>query len=270
MRLRLLLLGGLVATLILPGTAALAAVPTNDTIAGATAIGSIPFSATQDTTQATTDAQDAAVNASCGAPHTDASVWYSYAAASDTQLLVDVSQSNYSAGVIVATGSPGSLTEVTCGPGAIVFSAASGTTYYILAFDDQTDGHSANGGQLVINVKLPPPPPDVTLTVDPIAHFNSKQGTVTVTGTETCTAQDLQFAQLSVNLSQSVGRIGTITGSGYSDLACDGALHHWSVLVFPNSGKFAGGKATVSADGFACNVTTCTDSFVNRTVQLRK
>jgi hypothetical protein len=113
-------------------------------------------------------------------------------------------------------------------------------------------------------MSVAPPPPVVTLTVDPTGHVNTKQGTVTITGTETCTAQDLQFADLNVNLSQNVGRIGTITGSGYSDLsgACDGALHHWSVLVFPNSGKFAGGRATVSADAFVCNVTTCTDAFV--------
>ena len=51
-------------------------VPTNDTVAGATPISALPFTATLDTTQATTDATDASLNANCGAPATEASVWY--------------------------------------------------------------------------------------------------------------------------------------------------------------------------------------------------
>src|SRR5438128_582141 len=76
---------------------AMAAPPSNDTITGATAITSLPFEETLDTTEATTDADDAALNANCGAPATDASVWYSLAVATDTGVAVDVSGSNYSA-----------------------------------------------------------------------------------------------------------------------------------------------------------------------------
>ena len=72
----------------------------------------------------------------CGAPATDASVWYTLTGA-DNGVVVDVSSSDYSAGVIVATGSPGSFELETCGPGAVAFFASSGTTYSILAFDDQ-------------------------------------------------------------------------------------------------------------------------------------
>ena len=70
-----------------------------------------------DTTQATTDGDDAQLNASCGAPATDASVWYAFTAASDIGVVVDVSQSNYSAGVLVGVGSQGNLQTVACGPG---------------------------------------------------------------------------------------------------------------------------------------------------------
>ena len=55
--------------------AALAAPPSNDTFAGATA-AALGFSEELDTTDATTDGDDAQLNTSCGAPATDASVWY--------------------------------------------------------------------------------------------------------------------------------------------------------------------------------------------------
>src|SRR5688500_14132605 len=79
--------------------AALAAPPGNDTFGGATP-ATLGFSEVLDTTEATTDADDAQLNASCGAPATDASVWYSFAG-SDTGVVVDVSQSDYPAGVLV-------------------------------------------------------------------------------------------------------------------------------------------------------------------------
>jgi len=43
----------------LAGTPATAAPPANDTFGGAIAIDAVPYSATLDTTEATTDAQDA-------------------------------------------------------------------------------------------------------------------------------------------------------------------------------------------------------------------
>ena len=107
--------------------AALAAAPSNDTFGGATT-ATIGFSQVLDTTQATTDTDDAQLNASCGAPATDASVWYSLAG-TDAGVVVDVSQSDYSAGVLVGVGTEGNLDTVACGPGTVGFFAASGTTY---------------------------------------------------------------------------------------------------------------------------------------------
>jgi hypothetical protein len=91
------------------------------------------------------------------APATEASVWYELTLTSGATVLADVSGSSYSAGVAVATGSPGSFTVVTCGPGAVQFYAAGGETYAILAFDDQMG--VGNGGTLSILVDEAPPPP---------------------------------------------------------------------------------------------------------------
>ena len=91
---------------------ALAAPPSNDTFTNATLV-TVGFSEVLDTTEATTDGDDAQLNASCGAPATDASVWYALEG-SDTGVIVDVSQSNYSAGILVGVGSQGNLQTVAC------------------------------------------------------------------------------------------------------------------------------------------------------------
>src|SRR5258707_3865617 len=148
----------LAAGLVLIGAApAQSATPTNDTFGGAVPIGSVPFTTSADTSQATTDADDANANANCGAPATDASVWYSTTPATDGGLLVDVSKSSYSAGVLVVTGAPGAFEIVACGPGAVGFQAVAGTTYFPLIIDDQAD-RTGNGGTLVLNVDTAPPP----------------------------------------------------------------------------------------------------------------
>jgi len=76
---------------------ALAAAPANDTLAGIETL-SVPDSVTLDTTEATTDADDASMNpGECGAPATDASVWYELTG-TGAWVAIDVSASTYSAG----------------------------------------------------------------------------------------------------------------------------------------------------------------------------
>ena len=142
------ILGASAAALVLLASAT-AAPPANDTFAGAVTIPSLPLSQTVNTTEATTDALDAEVNANCGAPATDASVWYAFTPTANMDVFVGWSGAIL-ARVLVATGAPGSFSLVTCGHGAI-FAAAAGTTYYLLVVDDQLDG-GRNGGSLEISV----------------------------------------------------------------------------------------------------------------------
>lgn len=246
-------------------SAALAAAPNNDTFPNATA-ASIGFSQVLDTTQATTDADDAQLNASCGAPATDASVWYALQG-SDQNVIVDVSQSNYSAGVLVGVGTEGNLQTVTCGPGAVSFFAAAGTTYYILAIDDQADG-GGNGGSLNISFNAAPPSPTVEVTVNPTGTVDAHTGVAHISGTYSCTNGD--FIDIFVDAQQNVGRF-TILGFGefFDSGTCDGASHNWSADVFPQNGKFGGGKTMTLADAFSCGPFECTDGFAQQTVQLR-
>jgi hypothetical protein len=245
--------------------AALAVPPTNDTFGGAT-VATLGFSEQLDTTEATTDADDAQLNASCGAPATDASVWYSFAG-SDTGLVVDVSQSDYPAGVLVGVGTQGNLDTVACGPETVGFFAEAGTTYYVLAIDDQSDG-SGNGGNLDISFNEAPPPPTVDVTVNRTGTFNSRTGVATISGTYTCT--DGEFIDLFVDATQNVGRFAVVGSGEFFDFGtCDGTSHAWSAEVFPANGKFAGGKAMTVTFTFSCGPFDCAEGFVEQTVRLR-
>ena len=69
---------------------------------------------------------------------------------------------------------------------------------------------------------------------------------------------------------QNVGRLVTIAGSfGFFDSGtCDGTPHSWLADVFPQSGKFKGGKTITVTVGFSCGPFECASGFVERTVQL--
>jgi hypothetical protein len=267
---RLTVLISLVATFSLAFAApVLAAAPGNDAYAGRIAVIALPYSNSQDTTEATTDADDVAANAQCGAPATDASVWYELTAAADSSIIVDVSASDYSAGVIVASGSPGSFVVEVCGQGMVGFAAASGVTYAILVFDDQLDG-AGTGGALEISIDAAPPPPTVDVTVDPIGHFNRLTGSATISGTLTCTGDALDL-QVAVSLTQNVGRF-TITGFGslfFDTPVCDGTAQPWSVEVFGFNGTFKGGHAVSVTSAAACNLGSCSFDSEEQIIKLR-
>jgi hypothetical protein len=228
--------------------AVLAAAPSNNTYAGRTVIGVIPFNDTVDTTQANTGGNDALINTpDCGAPATDASVWYELTATSDDNLVVDVSTSDYSAGVIVATGSPAAgFVLVTCGPGQVFFPASNGETYTMLAFDDQSDG-IGNGGTLNFSVTVQPPPPTLDMTVDPIGTVDTKTNLVTVTGTLSCSSPT--GVQFFGEVRQRAGR-QYVVGNLFGDESCQDVVS-WSATTDSfSSGVFVGGKATVHLFAF--------------------
>jgi Rieske Fe-S protein len=230
-----------------------AAPPSHDTIDGAKVISEVPFSEIVDTTEATTDAEDAAINTNCGAPATNGSVWYSLTASgSAAAYLVDVSQSDFTAGVIVATGTPGNLSLVTCGPQSVGFEVTPGTTYFLMAFSDNPD---VVGGQLSISVTEASPPPKVSMTINEVGRVNTKTGAATVSGTYTCDGQ-ADFTVLQGRLSQKQGDIHVVGNFEQLDLPCGGTFK-WSATIAPESGKFKRGEAASLALVAACNQLGC-------------
>lgn len=273
MRTTLLFCSAIVVTLllILDAKQVLAAAPANDVFTNPTLVPGLPFSDATDTTEATTDADDDQLNVSCGAPATDASVWYVFTPAADIGVVVDVSQSNYSAGVLVGVESQGNIETVACGPGGVFFFAAAGTTYYVLAIDDQDDG-GGNGGNLAISFTEAPPPPTVEIMANATGTFNAQTGIATISGTFIC--RNGFSLEVFVEAEQhGVGRNATIRGFGsfgsFEPDTCDGTPHPWSAVVVPDSGMFKGGKALTVSFSFACGSIQCTDGFTEQTIQLK-
>ena len=66
-----------------------------------------------------------------------------------------------------------------------------------------------------------------------------------------------------------LGRVATIQGSFDHYLACTGTPQEWSATVQPYSGRFAGGKATLSYGFWASNEWGSGGGSDTRTVQLR-
>lgn len=252
-----------------PGSAQ-AAPPPNDLFSGAASVTD-GFSQVLNTTQATTDANDNQLNGQvCHFPYTDASVWYAVTVATDTILTVDVSGSNYSAGVMVGVGTEGNLQEWVCGIEMVNLPALAGTTYYVLVFDYQSDG-GGNGGTLDISI-AEAQPPTLELTVDPTGTFDAQTGVATLTGTYTCehaTSLSL-FATATQQVGQ--GRGAAVQGSGGFDnefVVCDGLPHPWSTTTTPSSGRFAGGELLTETSASVCaNFVGCVSSFVDQAVHL--
>ena len=138
-----------------------------------------------------------------------------------------------------------------------------GETYRILAFDF-ADG---TGGTLEISVDEAPPPPEISLTVDPTGQ-KTKSGSAIVSGTVTCTGESIDFTFIDVELQQRVGRL-LISGFGSIDFPCDGDTHAWSVEVFGNNGLFKGGHAAALTFAVACNPFFCAEAFEEATIKLQ-
>jgi hypothetical protein len=253
------------------GTATSAfAQPANDDPGGAVAITAVPSTITQNTSDATTSADETALNAFCGAPTLAQGVWYQFTPTVSEDVAADVTGSDYSAGILVLTGSPGNFTPTgLCGPGRVSGPATAGQTYYLLIFGD--GGTTATSGNLVLNVSQAIPAPTITLTVDPRGTVD-KTGSANISGTVTCTSTDGSGTLVDVfgSLRQTVGRIFV---DGFFDefvfSSCDGTPVNWTAFVFGSNGKFAGGKAATVAIGFGCT-DSCSEGFAQATIQLSK
>jgi hypothetical protein len=240
-------------------------VPANDTISHATGINKLPFSQTVDTTGATHDSNDDQANASCGAPSVGHSIWYKYTAGSNVNSVVfDASQANFASGVIVATGTAGNLTTVTCGPGSVVASVTPGTTYYVLVFD----AAGGIGGTVNFIADLAP----TLATTVKYQTLVDSSGTAHMQGTYTCThGGTAPFLELSGQLVEIAGS-NVVTGlydSGPLLPTCDGAKHSWSADGIPDSAPFvAGSKAAALTFNLLCTTSTCITTNQNVVVSL--
>ena len=193
-------------------TPALAAAAGNDTVGGATVISGLPFTDSVDTTEATTDADDAEANSRLrstghrGQRLVRGHGHRRWARSSSTWVrrITD-------AGVIVVTGTRAAFDLVACDAISVVFEHNHGRNLRIMVFD--VEPGNGNGGMMEITVDEAPPPPEISLTVNPIGQ-KTKSGSAIVSGTVTCTGTNIEFAFIDVQLQQRVGRL-LINGFGH-------------------------------------------------------
>jgi hypothetical protein len=240
-----------------------AAPPGNDLPSGATVVPlPLPFTDIVDTSEATVTTDDVG----CGAGGWDqASVWYSITPDTDIRVAIDASASSYATGLNLFVATPTNL--VACTWSTLVWNLEAGTTYYVMAADIDDDG--VNGGTLEVTFDVGPPPLELSVTIAPTAKVDSKSGTVTVSGTLTCSMDTPHVEQL-VIVRQTVGRF-TIRGGSWDIASCDeGGPVAWTATLTGENGTFGGGRASVEVSVFGCSWSECTEAFASRSVSLRR
>jgi hypothetical protein len=238
--------------------------PANDLSTGAKTVKKLPFKASLDTSGATTDAQDAQANETCGAPQTNNSVWYTFTAGpTDSAMLVDTTGSNYSSGVIIATGTPGALTTVACSPVAAVTVVSPGTTYFVIVFDD-----SGFGGKLKLAITTPPAAPTLSLAFNDAGTVDTN-GNALLGGSYACTSAN--FVEIQGSLVEIVGT-NVVVGNMFQNVVkpkCNGKAHPFAITAVPDAAlPFAGGQSAELSTGIACNVIQCTTYDTRQVVTL--
>jgi hypothetical protein len=236
-----------------------AAPPGNDEATGAVVLH-LGDRVAQDTSEATTNGQDDALNANCGAPATNASVWYQFTPGVNRKVVLDMSESSYSGGLMVFKGTPTPDSLVSCGPGAVGLRAKAGRTYTIMAFSDT----EVNGGSLILTMQKAPTP-RVRVSVDRrgVAYHG---GAARVHGTYFC-AHGESFGGLSAQLFQRAGRL-KIQAEADMNLRCDAKSHHWSLRLVSPVGTYAQGHAVAKVNVVACGFIECRQDRAKRHVRL--
>jgi hypothetical protein len=236
-----------------------AAPPANDVPGGAVAL-TLGETVTLDTTEATTDPDDSALNENCQAPETGASVWYTYTPDVDRKVVLDASESSYETGVMVFKGTPTPESLVDCGPFGAGLRAKAGKTYYFMAFNDSEQ----SGGSLVLSLKnAPTPSAHVTLAKRGVAFH---PGGARIHGTYSC-KHAASFGGVDAHLFQRAGRL-KIQADGGTGALCDGKRHHWSIRLVSPVGTYARGPAVAKVTVFACGLIECRADRARRHIRL--
>ena len=247
----------------------------NDDFNNAIVIPSIPFSKSQDVTNATMALDDPY---SCSYP--SQTVWYAYTPNTNIRLEANTFGSNYDTVLSVYTGSRGALTEVACNDDAngtlqsrVRFDATAGTTYYFMVGSFYP---GASPADLVFNLLEGPPPLTIAPSVTKFGSVSPTTGIATISGS--VNASQSTYVTIYGELKQMHG--GTpITAFFSTFVPCNPGNNSWSVSMESvgslfhgrSSALFTGGKATVSgtADAFDPDTGEEIDRPISATITLR-
>jgi len=247
--------------------------PPNDDFANATVVTSIPFSLTQDATNATVAPDDPFCS---GRTQT---VWYAFTPAANIRLEANTFGSNYDTTLSVYTGTRGALTQITCNDDSnntlqsrVRFDAVAGTTYYFMV--SSLSFFPVSPASLVFNLLQAPLPLSIAPSVTQFGSVDPTTGAAILSGFVACSQPT--FVTISGQLKQTRG--GTPISDFFSVFVpCTGTTP-WSVTVQTvpalfhgrSAALFTGGKANVSASATAFDPDTgeCLERDLSITVTL--
>jgi hypothetical protein len=248
-----------IALVLLIAPTALAAAPPNDSMTTPTVIESIPARVTVDTTEATTSAGDPDYCFGGGFGPDAATVWFSYTAAATGPLGATTFGSDYDTTLYVGTLSGDSFHQIACGDdsatvdSAVRFEATAGVTYVFAVGTSPFAG--VNGGSLVFNLDVGPPPQVVDVTLDPAGQLINKN--VVFRGKASCSAPTTGQSVVIVELDQGVGRKAADYIGFAFITSCPGTNIPFDVVVEPQAGKVKQGPVTLQVIFSACNDFEC-------------
>ncbi len=243
--------------------------PTNDDMSGAT-VFTLPYRDGQVTVEATTSAEESAFAGLCGSP-VERGVWFTTTATESTSLVVDALDSTYGAGVLVASGHPGSLVPLACSSQGFLpeVPVSAGQAIYILVFDN--DDIVDSFPILALSVFHPVPLPEISMTLDRRGTVN-RTGVAQISGTVTCTFDGPQWMLTEVTGNAGQRKPDPVAFFFLEPLPrpCDGVTQTWTAEV-SGERRITAGKLRVAAFALACTTDpSCVNGFVEGTVQLRR
>ena len=230
----------------------------NDNFEHATVVSSIPFTATEDVSNATTASNDMQT---CYSPNQ--SVWFAFTAQSNMRIEVNTFGSNYDTTMAVFTGASGALTQIGCNDdsnGALSsrtqFDAVAGATYYFMV----SSLFTTSNANLVFNLMQGSPPFTFSNTVNRFGTVSPNTGAVTIRGTVVCSVPT--YASITGDVKQVRGGV-PISGWFQTMVPCNGTTT-WSATVQSanavfhgrSAALFTGGSATVNAWASAMDADT--------------
>jgi len=228
--------------------------PPNDDFNNATVIPSMPFTTSQDVSNATIAADDPFC---AGRTQT---VWFSFTPTVNMRLEANTFGSNYDTTLSVYTGARGALTQLACNDDSnstvqsrIRFDAVAGTTYFFMV--SAFGSFPVSGANLTFNLVPAPPPLAISPSVTQFGSVDPSTGAATISGFVSCTQP--AFVTISGQLKQSHG--GTpISGFFSAFVPCNGTTP-WTANIQStlslfhgrSAALFTGGKADVTATASA-------------------
>jgi Ca2+-binding RTX toxin-like protein len=207
--------------------------PANDDFDQAVDIGDLPFTHTQDTSEASTVSDDPTCVRKLR------TVWFRLTPSGNDLSKSDViglstAGSDYPTTVSVYTGTRGSLQQLTCGGGTTRFAARAGQTYYVMIGSQTIDG--GNLRLSVDNVPPPPPPANLKLRVNRTGFQSVLTGDAAVQGEIECSKE----TRVTVGLT--LRQRGSRADSS-ERFTCQNKKIAWSVSA---SGNFEKGEAAAA------------------------